>query len=58
MADKELKCSRCTNKMTFGGASRGMVKAMGGMKACMETMALNANWAKIDGKWVCRCRNA
>ena len=58
MADKELKCTRCTNVMTFGGGSRDMLKAMGGMKAAMETMALNVGWVKIDGQWVCRCRNA
>ena len=51
--DKRLDCTKCSNHLTFGGASRGMVKAMGGMKAVMEMMAENAGWTKTPAGWVC-----
>ncbi len=55
MAKKnEIQCSACENKMTFGGASRGMVAAMGGMETVMRTMAFNAGWTNTQAGWKCR----
>ena len=54
-ADKTIACSRCDGTLEFGGASRGMVKMMGGMRSVMQTMATNAGWSRSpSGAWTCR----
>lgn len=58
MGDKKLHCTKCSNFLEFGGASPGIVKQIGGMKAVMEMMAHNANWTKTPTGWVCGYANA
>jgi hypothetical protein len=56
--DKTIACSRCDGTLEFGGASRGMVKMMGGMCAVMQAMAGNAGWTRSPkGEWTCRFCN-
>lgn len=50
----QIVCSHCGGKLTFGGASPGMVESMGGMDVAMEMMAAQAGWKPGIAGWICR----